>query len=548
MHDDFPVAPEQVGNHFWLWDRLHCPRPLTPLEHELLTRSTGLGFTRAITELGSTLTAASLPVNYYHYLAGVPLEDLGGETAEDRQARYQKNVAEIMATVGERWEKEWLPSILPDLERDRGRDFTVLSDAELLAAFAEMHQGVLKRWYIHGFLLYAFAAANIFAEFYKQTLQPEDDHEGFEALQGFPNIALDSSLALWRLSRRVRSNPELRRAFETGHDDDLLERLGASEEGRTWLTELRAYLDAFGWRADSAYELTKPSWREDPRIPLDTIRGYLGIDDDAGPEAQYRRAVERREQLLAGARRRLASEPNTLERFDELYKSASSFAPVVENHNHWIDQMGDIVMRYPCLEIGRRLADRGSLAAADDVFLLHVSELTEALTRGRDFKATAAQRRAEMEHFASIVPPLYIGTPGPPNDDPIEQHVLIPFFGLPVAASGDPRVINGIAASPGTARGTARVVRSLSEASKLRQGDIMVCEMTLPPWTPLFSTIGAVVADTGGVLSHCAVIARESRLPCVVGTGNGSSVIKDGMTLTVDGSRGIVCIEEPVVV
>ena len=546
MHDEFPIAPEQVGSHFWLWDRLHCPRPLTPLEHELLTRSTGAGFTRAITELGSTLTAASLPVNYYHYLAGIPLKDLGSETPEARRARYEKNVAELMATVGERWENEWLPSILPGLDRDRHRDFATLSDADLLSAFAEMHQDVLHRWYIHGFLLYSFAAANIFAEFYKQTLLPEDDHEGFEVLQGFPNIALDSALGLWRLSRRVRTHPELRRVFETADEDDLLERLGASEEGRGWLAELRAYLDVFGWRADSAYELTKPAWREDPQIPLETIRGYLGIDDDGGPEAQYLQAVQRREQLLAEARWRLADQPDTLDRFNELYKMGSSFTPVVENHNHWIDQMGDIVMRYPCLEIGRRLAASNSIAAVDDVFLLRVSELKDGLTTGRDFKATVAQRRDEMERFASIVPPLYIGAPGPPSGDPIEEHVLIPFFGLPVTPSNDPRVINGMAASPGTIRGTAKVVRSLSEASKLRKGDIMVCEMTLPPWTPLFATIGAVVADTGGVLSHCAVIAREYRLPCVVGTMNGTAVIRDGMTLTVDGSRGIVCIEEPV--
>jgi pyruvate,water dikinase len=309
------------------------------------------------------------------------------------------------------------------------------------------------------------------------------------------------------------------------------------------MKELNAYLDEFGWRADSAYELTKPAWREDPHIPLATIRGYLAIGDEGGPEDQYRQAVRRREQLVADARRRLADDAEKLQRFNELYDAASSFTPVVENHNHWIDQMGDIVMRYPCLEIGRRLARKGSLAAADDVFLLQIAELKDALTTGRDFTAVAARRRAEMDRFAAIVPPLHIGAPGPPSADPIEEHVLIPFFGLPVAASSNPSVINGIAASPGTVRGTARVVRSLSEASKLQRGDIMVCEMTLPPWTPLFSTVSAVVADTGGVLSHCAVIAREYRLPCVVGTAVGTAVIKDGMTLTVDGSRGTVSME-----
>ena len=65
----------------------------------------------------------------------------------------------------------------------------------------------------------------------------------------------------------------------------------------------------------------------------------------------------------------------------------------------------------------------------------------------------------------------------------------------------------------------------------------------MPPWTPLFSTVSAVVSDTGGILSHSAVVSREYRLPCVVGTIVGTSVIKDGMLLTVDGSKGIVRID-----
>ena len=115
--------------------------------------------------------------------------------------------------------------------------------------------------------------------------------------------------------------------------------------------------------------------------------------------------------------------------------------------------------------------------------------------------------------------------------------------GAPVDVSSDPAVINGTAASPGTARGPAKVVRDLGEASKVKQGDILVCEMTLPTWTPLFSTVSAVVADTGGILSHCAIVAREYRIPCVVGTGIGTVQIKDDMVITVDGAKGIVRIE-----
>ncbi len=114
---------------------------------------------------------------------------------------------------------------------------------------------------------------------------------------------------------------------------------------------------------------------------------------------------------------------------------------------------------------------------------------------------------------------------------------------LPVEPSTDPSIITGVAASPGTAQGTAKVVRSLVEASKLQQGDIMVCEMTVPPWVPLFATVSAVVADSGGILSHCAIVAREFGLPAVVGTRVGTTIIRDGMTVTVDGTKGLVRIE-----
>jgi phosphohistidine swiveling domain-containing protein len=64
--------------------------------------------------------------------------------------------------------------------------------------------------------------------------------------------------------------------------------------------------------------------------------------------------------------------------------------------------------------------------------------------------------------------------------------------------------------------------------------------MTLPTWTPLFATIAAVVADTGGILSHCAIVARERGIPCVAGTVVGTHAIKSGMLVTVDGARGTV--------
>ncbi|HEY2594853.1 MAG TPA: PEP-utilizing enzyme, partial [Chloroflexota bacterium] len=535
---DFPIPEDLVG--FWQWDQLHAPRPLTVLEHELLHSSTGYGFSKAIAELGSSIKAVTRPINGYGYLSGAPL-DLQGEDPRERSERYQRNVAALLPVLGERWEKEWFPNIIETVSRRIRQDYRAMSDADLLRTWDEMYEGVKDRWYIHGLLLYGFFAAGQFADLYKDVTGADDEKLGYEALQGFDTMATRSARGLWQLSRAVRANPELRQSFEGSVPEDVVSELQNSPSGRAFMRELNTYLDEFGWRADSVYELTRPAWREDPRIAINAIQGYLAIEDDRGPDAQLQSAIDRREELLSDARARIGGDSATLQKFDAAYEAIRCFTPMIENHNHWIDQVGDISMRYPALELGSRSVARGTLTSAEDVFHLQRADIVEAMN-GVDKKDLAARRKADFERFARVVPPPFIGPPPPPSDDPVVD-VIVRFFGLPVEPAADPRVINGVAASPGTVTAKAKVVRSLAEASKLQAGDVLVCEMTLPPWTPLFSTASAVVADTGGILSHCAIVAREVRIPCVVGTMQGTSLIKDGQTITVDGSRGLVRIE-----
>ena len=184
------------------------------------------------------------------------------------------------------------------------------------------------------------------------------------------------------------------------------------------------------------------------------------------------------------------------------------------------------------------------LERADDVFFLYKKELREAIKGSGEWRELVRQRRDSLTESSRIVPPFHLGEPTPANADPFFIAIVDKMLGLlPVEPSTDPDVITGVAASPGSVQGTAKVVRSLVEASKLQQGDIMVCEMTVPTWVPLFATVSGIVADSGGILSHCAIVAREFHLPAVVGTRVGTEVIKDGMLVTVDGTKGMVRID-----
>lgn len=100
--------------------------------------------------------------------------------------------------------------------------------------------------------------------------------------------------------------------------------------------------------------------------------------------------------------------------------------------------------------------------------------------------------------------------------------------------------LTGIPASAGQYTGPVRVILDENQFHKIQPGDVMVCPMTSPVWSVLFPSIGALVTDTGGLLSHPAIIAREYRIPAVVATGNATSLLQDGDVVTVDGTTGKV--------
>ena len=112
----------------------------------------------------------------------------------------------------------------------------------------------------------------------------------------------------------------------------------------------------------------------------------------------------------------------------------------------------------------------------------------------------------------------------------------------------NPNELKGFAACNGVVEGTARVVKSVAEIGRIQQGDILVCQVTNPTWSPIFQKIGAAVSDIGGSMSHMAIVAREYGLPAVVGTGSATQRIRTGQRIRVDGGRGIVTILDEEVV
>jgi pyruvate,water dikinase len=157
-----------------------------------------------------------------------------------------------------------------------------------------------------------------------------------------------------------------------------------------------------------------------------------------------------------------------------------------------------------------------------------------------DAREVVGDRRDEREQSFTLRPPDWLGTA-------TESQLAFPYYtlwGFPERFHrGEPErtdVIEGLAGSPGVIEGTARCVSSLDEFDQVQAGEILVCRMTNPAWVVLFTKIGGLVTDAGGVASHSAVVAREFGLPAVVGTGVATQRIATGDRIRVNGATGVV--------
>ncbi|WP_194813435.1 PEP-utilizing enzyme [Nocardia sp. XZ_19_385] len=101
-------------------------------------------------------------------------------------------------------------------------------------------------------------------------------------------------------------------------------------------------------------------------------------------------------------------------------------------------------------------------------------------------------------------------------------------------------LISGVACSKGVAAGPVRLVHSVDDFDAVRPGDVIVCRTTDPAWTMLFSIAAAVVTETGGILSHAAIVAREFGIPAVVAAKGAMQTLANYRTILVDGTTGQV--------
>ncbi len=334
----------------------------------------------------------------------------------------------------------------------------------------------------------------------------------------------------------VNASGELGALFDQGADAVALA-LPAATSGALahfrWAFD--GFLSEYGMRGPNEWDIRARSWDVAPVQALMHVDSLRQSGDEGSPKARAERLTARRQAAGEELRQALAGHEDKLGTLELGLRSAKDTIPLREQTKATAAVVVNEV-RLALRELGRRGVAAGRLAEPEDVMMLLSAELDSYVADPDAHTGVLRQRLDSYRLLFDVEPPFIIGDDLPPLSEWKRR------LREPEAAATEGTVLTGVGGSAGTYTGRARVVRNLDDAAALEPGEVMVAPLTDAAWTPLFLVAGAVVVDVGALNSHAVVVSREVGLPCVLSVTGATSVLADGMVLTVDGTAGTVSV------
>lgn len=514
--DHHPLNHPQVRT--WVPDLSHYPEQLTPLSATVWLEAIGLGLHDALHDMRAPFAGFIGRTHLgWAYEGELPLD--WEPDAAVMRARMVRLPAAWESTIRPR-----VHAITAALHQLRPED---CDDDGAVAALDRMWTLVTEQWTLHfNAVIPAQFAIEEFAELYGARFGTDDPIAPYRLLEesGNESLTADDELIALASEARERGVASIVVAYPP---ETVVDRLRQLHDGRTFLHALDRYLLHFGGRS-RWHELSLPREVENPQMTFQSLRLFL--EGNLRPRATSDAVSRERAQVVE-------HEPEIASAME----LATSAYALKESHVYHIDYPGLLATREVLLGFGRRLVADGTLPSVDDVWMFTRAELRTLVSGDYDLDITAAaaQRRRELDQGAQYGVLPYLGEPPAAK----EQHaVQQKFYGRP-GGSSSARSLQGSGASPGVAQGPARLVSAPEDFERVQPGDVLVALTTTPAWTPLFPSLAGLVTETGGVLSHAAIVAREYGIPAVVGAREAMQIIPEGAQVRVDGGAGVVEVE-----
>ncbi|MGH7963360.1 MAG: PEP-utilizing enzyme, partial [Candidatus Binatia bacterium] len=348
-----------------------------------------------------------------------------------------------------------------------------------------------------------------------------------------PTVTTEDNYSVWALAEAIRTTPELRSLFDKYPDTRFLDHLDRCRNGVEFQAIYAKHITERGHRGHADRDIYFTRRAEGPMVDIQLLKALMGTPD---PRIQERKMAAKLEETIQHVYDNLAKQEWGIFKA-QLFKVLCDFAhhsiEYRDNEREVMD-WSTFAIKRGFLEVSCRICEKGLFDSDRDFYFLTMEELYDVLDGKANMALTKAKIAARMKNFDKVntkeIHPSHYLQCGLPAD--IDAPT--------VQGKG---VMRGKTTSVGKVTGTARVVRELAHIGRVQKGEILIVHATDPGWTPVFMVITGIVLETGGLISHGALLAREYGLPGVQIPG-ALELIPDGATITLDGDAGMVIIHE----
>ena len=448
------------------------------------------------------------------------------------------------------WHEVTRPRLVAIREKWAKVDTGSATDGELLDGIREM--GVEEGYYWSSNSSHTFGVAKSTDDqlqcFLREAL-PDHHFISGQFLSGIESKTMQANADLFEIAKLVRRTPQLTETVIVTPVKLLMRKLRElatiePDSGQNAPTAkevvgaLDDYLDTYGHQGYSM-DFVEPTQVEDPSGLLASLKAMVA-DADYDPKAQDERAARVRREKSAEIAELLQGLPYWQFRF-RLW--------LARRYNYIREEVAFhfgytwCVLRPFAQELGRRLAEAGTLKQSDDVYFLVTAEIESAIEAraNGDTPTELAELASDRRQLREARKRHH-----PPGTLPAEASQIkgISFKETQILNDDGSDTMRGFPVSSGRVTAPASVVLGPGEFDKMAPGSILVSPLTTPAWTQLFAHAAGLVTDMGSILAHGSIVAREYGIPAVLGVGNGTVRIKHGQTLTIDGDAGTVLIHD----
>ncbi|MBP1905951.1 pyruvate,water dikinase [Paenibacillus turicensis] len=414
-------------------------------------------------------------------------------------------------------------NITNELESIASTDITQLSITALVEQLQHIMMLSEKIAYIR--FRYNIFPSVVVSKLLQRTLHKIDKNlNEYDLLSNLQYKTWEMNAALSKLTSYIQDNAELE-AFITNQEVIENEHITAIQISYpSFWVQLQQFLHEFGWKSNgSYYAFSSVSWNEDITSLFSLTKIVMQSDKYVSSNNKYNEIV------------------SMIEKRYSTKKSAKLLKKIETIRAYHIHREQSLYLIEMCYGLARKMVFRLTtllphiFEQPNHILFLTLAEVYALPSNiHNENKSNNINNSQNNNYVHKIKQTIQLRKTNRPQNETLWNSLSY------CRKLEDENTLTGISGNRGITQGQVKKILSIQQFDKMQQGDILVCRYTDPSWTPLFVLAGAVVSDTGGPLSHSAIVAREYNIPAVLGCGNATELLQDGDKIIVDGDTGKV--------